>query len=82
MKKEIKISQFDYVVHKNLSEYLGSDIDELIDGDYAFVFGGAVRDAMWSDKINDIDILVMSNAYENLVIRLFWVRNLGQGFRR
>ena len=50
-------------VKNNLSQYLEFDVDKIYDvSDYAFIFGGAIRDSIVGESINDIDIVGVSNS--------------------
>ncbi len=44
-------------VKKRIDDYLGFNSDELFESGDAFIFGGAVRDSIAEQKINDIDII-------------------------
>jgi len=48
-------------IKKRLTNYLGFDYTKLINEkiDYAYVFGGAIRDIIAGFKINDIDLLCL-----------------------
>ena len=48
---------FGKLVHEHLSQYLDMDVGHYIKGLSVLVFGGAVRDALAGENINDIDIV-------------------------
>ncbi len=82
----MKISNIHNFVHDNISEYLGFDIDELLYGTDAKVFGGAVRDSIAKLKnnndvilneitgmnfnINDVDIIGLGNSIRKVENKL------------
>jgi hypothetical protein len=50
------------IVEKSITDYLGFDIKNLYKHDhidYAYIFGGAIRDSIVGDPINDVDILCL-----------------------
>jgi hypothetical protein len=73
-KRDIKINglindtlEIDTKVKEKLDEYLEFDSDELFDnGDLIRIFGGAIRDSIADQPINDVDILVGSSSYIRL----------------
>jgi hypothetical protein len=57
-----------YVMGK-INDYLGFDFDSIyedMDIDYAYIFGGAIRNSMIDAEINDVDILCMPRSKNNL----------------
>jgi len=51
------------VVRKRISNYLGFDVDTISKvTDFAAIFGGAVRDALAKQPINDVDILCITKS--------------------
>jgi hypothetical protein len=55
-------------IKKELSEYIEFDLDLIINktNDYAYVFGGAVRDVLAGREIHDIDILCLPTCAKNV----------------
>jgi hypothetical protein len=46
-----------------ISDYLEFDVDDIYnETDYAYIFGGAIRDSIVGDKINDVDILCLPHS--------------------
>lgn len=55
-------------VKKRINEYLEFDSDIIFNNtDYCEIFGGAVRDSIADDTINDIDFLCLSNSSKILI---------------
>lgn len=55
------------IIYKNIKSYLGIDPMLLLKGtDYAYIFGGALRDSVVGDPINDIDILCLPRSYKKV----------------
>jgi len=47
-------------IKSNISKYLGFDVNEILNaGDAIHIFGGAVRDSITGDEINDVDVLTL-----------------------
>ena len=64
------IKQYEKIIVRKISNYIGFDVDELI-FDHNCIFGGAIRDSISGDKINDVDILCLSKSMrviENILI--------------
>lgn len=53
-------------VHKSLSDYIGFDINILLNQGDPLIFGGAIRDSICGDKINDLDIIVGGQTFIKL----------------
>jgi len=53
-------------IKANISNYLGFDVSKILIDDVD-IFGGAVRDSISGDKINDVDILAMPNSSKKLM---------------
>ena len=63
MKNEMKLNFVKEYVKNTLSNYLEFDVDEIYNtSDYGYIFGGAIRDSIVNDDINDIDILCLPNS--------------------
>lgn len=45
-------------IKKRVDDYLGFDCDLIFKSDHIRLFGGAVRDILADDNINDLDILL------------------------
>jgi hypothetical protein len=56
-------------IKNRLTKYLGFDYSEIINDniDYAYIFGGAIRDSIANKKINDIDILCLPNSKQKII---------------
>jgi len=56
-------------VEKKITDYIGFDIKKIINSDIhlAFVFGGAVRDAIAGKKINDVDIMCLTETMDLII---------------
>lgn len=54
-------------VKARINDYLHEDIDSLLHLLQAYVFGGAVRDSIADDKINDIDIAILPKSKDTLI---------------
>lgn len=63
------------VVKRGLSNYLGFDVDELLVGNDAVVYGGAPRDCLAELPINDVDIMALPRS-----ARLVSERLIEKGF--
>ena len=52
-----------------LTEYLGFNYNEIIndDIDYAYIYGGAIRDIIANKEINDIDILCLPKSKSKII---------------
>ena len=58
-------------IKKRVDDYLGFDSDRLFKScDLVRIFGGAIRDSICGDPINDIDILVGSNPIKVQVLNI------------
>ena len=59
-------------IQKRLTKYLGFDYNEIINNniDYAYIFGGAIRDIIADKDINDIDILCLPESKRKLIVVL------------
>jgi hypothetical protein len=64
------LEQLTEEVKKNISRYLGVDIDNFLELTDAVIFGGAVRDSIAELPINDIDIMALTKSAETLYTRL------------
>jgi len=60
-----------------ISDYLGFDVNSLIDNTDSVIFGGATRDALAGLDIHDVDIMALPQACQVLSNRL-----IDRGFRR
>lgn len=54
------------IVKNRLDDYLEFNSDELFEADMIRVFGGAIRDSICNDPINDIDILCGASSCKHL----------------
>ena len=65
-KKEMNLEE---KIKNRLTKYLGFDYREIINEniDYAYIFGGAIRDSIANKKINDIDILCLPNSKQKII---------------
>lgn len=56
-------------IKQRLTNYLGFNYDEIINEkiDYAYIFGGAIRDIIAGHKINDIDILCLPESKRKVI---------------
>ena len=56
-----KILKTNNNIIQKLSEYIEFDVNLIIneDNDYAYVFGGAIRDILAEKEIHDVDILCL-----------------------
>lgn len=55
-------------VKNNISKYLEFDVDEIYKvSDYAYIFGGAIRDSIVGDPINDVDIVCLPQSMINVL---------------
>lgn len=68
-KKESQIvTELDKSVTRNLTNYLGYDVERLLKETDCCIFGGAIRDSIANFSINDIDII--TDSYTVFVDRL------------
>lgn len=58
------------IVKQGLTNYLGFDIDELLTGNDAVVYGGAPRDCLAELPISDIDIMALPRSAQMIAERL------------
>lgn len=59
------------IIKENLDNYLGFDSKEFFIDPLVRIFGGAIRDTICGDPINDIDILCGTNSFNYLRELLF-----------
>jgi hypothetical protein len=59
-------------VRSTINDYLQEDIDELFKNLQAYVFGGAVRDSLADQPINDIDIAILPRSKDILISSLLY----------
>jgi hypothetical protein len=63
------MEKISFIVKKELSKYLEFNIEQIYehpDIDYAYIYGGSIRDILVEDNINDIDILCLSRSAKKL----------------
>ena len=66
--KEQNIDNTDFTIVKNgLSNYLGFNVDELLEDTDAVIFGGAPRDCIANLEIHDIDIMALPKSTKEII---------------
>ena len=87
--KQNKMNKFSFLVSQKqdlkklaekvkicINDYLQEDIDDLLEDLQAYVFGGAVRDSIADQTINDVDIAILPRSKNILIEKL-----LRKGFK-
>jgi len=60
--KELNIENLNQKVKIRIDKYLGFSNEEILKNNDAIIFGGAIRDSIANQKINDIDIATLPNS--------------------
>lgn len=69
--ENLRIQTLNETIHDKLTQYLTFNVNQIFNvSEYAYIFGGSVRDIIAKQNINDIDILYFNNSNINNLAKL------------